>query len=284
MASINEINFIRNRMGNIETLERQMTATAAISITERDRTTDILIGANKTYEALLEPATAIIQQTPGAQAAHPLLREPGDSRAVSAYLLMGTDRVLCGTHNEDIFFKVAKTKYPEDQLFVIGSQITDLAQSLRQTVTATFPSTSPEKTLTFADFAPVGTTLLTKYSAGEIHRVFVVYKQENGVQVHQVIPIPFSEFTTIFSGFRPTIEPTDAAILDWTLKHLVLYGIYKYFLTSAIQEFSARLKTASTAKIGAKQLHEELDIQQNTLRRARITEQIIELEDTKTQV
>jgi F0F1-type ATP synthase gamma subunit len=134
--------------------------------------------------------------------------------------------------------------------------------------------------MTLAEFAPVGTSLLTKHAAGEIHRVIVVFKQENAICLRQVIPISSDDIPAASSKFRPKVEPDDETVLDWTLKNMVLYGIYKNFLTSSIQEFTARLKTASTAKIGAKQLTEELDMQQNTLRRARITEQIIELADT----
>jgi len=279
MASVNEINSIRNRMEHITTLERQMTATAAISMTERDRTEKILDLAIHAYESLREPAAAVIRQLPGIRTTHFLLKEPDSATATTAYLLMGTDRVLCGTHNEDILFETVKAKHSQDKLLIIGSQITDIAQSAHLPIIASFPSTSPEKTMTFAEFSPVGTTILAEHAKEDIQRAVVVFKQKDAVCMRQVIPILPEDIPAPTSELRPKVEPDDVMVLDWTLTYLVLYGIYKNFLTSSIQEFTARLKTASTAKIGAKQLNEELDMQQNTLRRARITEQIIELAD-----
>jgi ATP synthase F1 gamma subunit len=283
MASAQEINETKGRIGLTVTLKQEMTAQVGVAISEIQRTQETLDQVRPFYTTLLEPLSLIIRHNRSVLLHNPLCMDVHDSEKPIALVLIGTDRALCGTHNDDLVEKAFELKQKEGRdahYIAIGRQVVDVLRNYNHPVTNHFPSTTPEKTHTMEDVIPMCKPLLTDFQNNKYSRVYALhYNDAQELAVRQMLPIPLFPFLHYEDTIHPTFEPDNEKLVTWVLTRLFYTSFYNDFLTSALREFNVRLLTASTAKVGAQQLHDELGITYNTLRRGIITNQVIELGD-----
>jgi len=283
MPSRQEVNDIGTRIEGINRLGRKMTALAAISFKEIVATSEVMSTCFPMFEALSEPFEVLLRQYPLLVEQHPLVLNRDNQSGPIAYVIIGTDRALCGSHNDNLVEKVHEFEGQDTRpitYYVIGSQIYDQISGRGRNIVGPFPSTSPEKTTSLAEFSSVSRPLLSEYRKGMYAGVYVIYYQrESQPLIRQMLPIVFdaSSATDRRAGF--TFEPNALEVLDWLLPTYFNLRFYVDYLTSSLQEFEARKDTANNAKMGARKLDEVLTIEQHRLNLALTTAQVIELDN-----
>ena len=284
MASAGEAVKIDSRIGTMHNLENLMIGLASVSTMEILRTRDVLALSRNMFDELAEPLDLMVRKNPLAIKNSPLTK--GREEGMRAFVVIGTDRPICGLHNEKLLHKVTaelkKENVPNEQsiFFPMGRRIAYLLKNTGQPISRVFPSTSPQRTMTVEDLSSLYEILLDSFLRGECHSVnLIYYKDSPDPFVRQLLPIPTDSLPILEkSSLQPIVEPRDEIVIDWMLKHFFILGLYNDFLTSALQEFKVRLEIATQAQIGIPDLIKTLELEGNKIRLAQITDQISELQ------
>jgi ATP synthase F1 gamma subunit len=275
---------IDSRITAMNNLEGIMIGQASVSTMEILRTQNVLAFSRNMFDELAEPLDLMVRSNP--LVIKNSLLTKSKKEGVRAFVVIGTDRPICGLHNEKLLYKaVSKLKerdIPNEQsiFFPMGRRIAHLLEKTGQPISRTFPSTSPKKTMTVEDISPLYGILLDSFLRGECHSVdLIYYKDSPDPIVRQLLPILIDSLPVLEkSSLHPSVEPQDEIVSDWLLRQFFILGLYNDFLTSALQEFQIRLEIATQAQTGIPDLIKILELEGNTIRLAKITDQIRELE------
>ncbi len=232
------------------------------------------------------------------------------------FVLVASDKGLAGAFNSSVFKKFAAhfekwaslaPEGREQHLFLaVGEKANAFLQRKGVNILKKFTSvgdyTTPEQVAPLADFITQG------YLNKDFDRVIVIsthfksaLKQEP--HVRRVLPIDFDHISDTITEIIPErgkfaelikehnisfipdknklkdylIEPSPKVVLERLAKHLFFMQVYHLILEANASEHSARRMAMKTASDNAKDLGENLNLQYNKSRQARITTEISEI-------
>jgi len=215
---------------------------------------------------------------------HPFIEERDVKRV--GYIVISTDRGLCGGLNSNEFKQVAldvkawKDKGVDADFATLGSKAAGFFQRFGGELLAKKAGLGDAPSI--QDLIGPVKVMLDAYSEGKIDRLFVVYnnfvttmKQEPIID--QLLPLPKAEEEVSANVWDYLYEPNPEAILETLLVRFIESQVYQGVVENAASEQAARMVAMKAATDNAGDLMDELQLVYNKARQAAITQEISEI-------
>ncbi|WP_147200444.1 F0F1 ATP synthase subunit gamma [Pantoea sp. MBD-2R] len=218
---------------------------------------------------------------------HPYLDERDVKRV--GYLVVSTDRGLCGGLNINLFKKLLADmkgwadKGVESDLAIIGSKGLSFFRSVGGNVVAQVTGMGDKPSL--SDLIGPVKVMLQAYDEGRIDKLFIVSNKfintmSQSPQIVQLLPLPPAEETEGVvkkSTWDYLYEPDPKALLDTLLRRYVESQVYQGVVENLASEQAARMVAMKAATDNGGNLIKELQLVYNKARQASITQELTEI-------
>tara|TARA_R110000787_G_scaffold8220_4_gene27426 strand:+ start:69019 stop:69879 length:861 start_codon:yes stop_codon:yes gene_type:complete len=211
-----------------------------------------------------------------------------EERAVKrvAFILVSTDRGLCGGLNINLFKTVIKNmkgwadQGVEVDLCTIGSKGAAFFGSVGANLVATVRDMGDKPVA--AELIGSVKVMLDAFDEGRIDKLFLVSNDfvntmTQKPQVEQLLPLPPSEEEGLKHYWDYIYEPDAKDLLDGLLTRYVESQVYQGVIENKACEQAARMVAMKNATENAGTLIEELELLYNKARQAAITQELSEI-------
>ncbi|KMT65993.1 F0F1 ATP synthase subunit gamma [Catenovulum maritimum] len=215
---------------------------------------------------------------------HPYMEEREVKRI--GYIIVSTDRGLCGGLNANMFKKVIKDyadwkqKGVEVDFGVVGAKATSFFNSFGGNIVSQASGLGDKPSVT--DLIGSVQVMLEAYDKGEIDRLYVVYNKfvntmSQEPKIDQLLPLPKAEESQQKHKWDYIYEPSAEAILDALLTRYVESQVYQAVVENVASEMASRMVAMKAATDNAGNLIDELQLVYNKARQAAITQELGEI-------
>lgn len=204
------------------------------------------------------------------------------------YLLITSNKGLCGVFNYLIFKKISKEITIKDNLFICyGKKGAGFIHRLQGKILADF---SKNSSVTVA--SAIFDFILEKYYQGEIKNLYLVYNKfisptKYETQIEKILPISLelnNQMEVKRINLQYVIEPSSKALINNLLKNFLEQKIRDAILSSQAGEHSARMIAMKNATDNAKEIEIGLTSLRNKLRQEKITYELLDMITAKESV
>lgn len=236
-------------------------------------------------EALLSSMTDLIEGSP-----HPLF-EPRETIRKAEFLILTSDRGLCGGFNGNLLRRVEKfiaekkSSVQEIQIHVVGRKGRDYLKAKKiepfQTVSGIFDAMPFEQALQMAN------EVIAHYQEGKFDEYYLVYNYfrsaiSQEVRIDRILPLsrPSEQKDKKTSDhFVPEYiyEPSRTEVLTKLLPRSLATILRRAFLESVAGEFGARMAAMDNATNNCADMIGKLTLQMNRVRQAAITKELMDI-------
>lgn len=274
---------IRTKISGIKNTQKITSAMEMVAASKKRKAQDRM-DASKPYA---DKIRAVIGHLANAnpEYRHPYLQERDVKRV--GYIVISTDRGLCGGLNANLFKQVAKdvtdwkSKGATVQVCAIGSKGTGYFKSRGYDVVASMTQLGDKPAV--SDLIGGVKVMLDDFNSGKIDRLFVVFNefvntmvQKPGIE--QLLPLKAAEDETSRRHTWDYIyEPNAEALLDHLLVRYVESVVYQGVVENLACEQASRMMAMKSATDNAGELIDSLNMEYNKARQAAITQEIAEI-------
>jgi len=216
---------------------------------------------------------------------HPFTVEREEVKRV-AYIVMATDRGLCGGLNNNLFRKLLSDfrdwneKGVEITLVLVGRKASQFFRRLNVDISAATQDLGEQPRL--EDLIGSIKVLLDDYKEEKVDRVFLCYNQFVNTMTQKsvlepVLPLPASDDEPMLQYWDYLYEPDAEQLLDDVLTRYVESLVYQAALENVASEQAARMVAMKSASDNASDLIDDLQLAYNKARQASITQEISEI-------
>ncbi len=202
------------------------------------------------------------------------------------YIVISTDRGLCGGLNINLFKKVLadagkwQSKGADVEFGVVGSKATSFFNNMGSKVTSQISGLGDNPSIT--DLIGSVRVMLKAYDKGEIDRLFVVYNKFVNTMtqqptIDQLLPLPKSDDDEIKHRWDYMYEPDAQVLLDQLLVRYTESQVYQGVVENLACEQAARMVAMKAATDNAGDLIDDLQLVYNKARQASITQELSEI-------
>lgn len=214
---------------------------------------------------------------------HPFTEDREDVKRVG-FIIMSTDRGLCGGLNTNLFKLALKSiaewreQNVEVDIAVFGGKAASAFRRFGLVAETTGMGDKPE----LNDIIGTIKVMLDAYEEGRIDRLFLVENQfisslTQTPRVQQLIPIVASDEEEIKYHWDYLYEPESKEVIDALMQRYIESLIYQAAVENVGCEMSARMVAMKSASDNAGNLIDELQLVYNKVRQAAITQEISEI-------
>ncbi|MFP3029051.1 MAG: F0F1 ATP synthase subunit gamma [Arsenophonus sp.] len=216
---------------------------------------------------------------------HPYLKERDVKRI--AYLIVSTDRGLCGGLNINLFkkllieMKIWTDKGVQIDLALIGSKAISFFNSVSSNIVAQVSGMGDDPSL--SDLIGPVKIMLEAYDKGHLDKLFLVTNKF----VNTMIQVPISiQLLPLLAGDDETLkkkswdylyEPDPKILLDILLRRYIESQVYQSVIENLASEQAARIVAMKAATDNGGNLIKDLQFVHNKTRQASITQELIEI-------
>ncbi|QQX80283.1 F0F1 ATP synthase subunit gamma [Shewanella sp. KX20019] len=215
---------------------------------------------------------------------HPYL-EVREAKRVG-YIVVSTDRGLCGGLNVNLFKKVVadvkkqRADGVEVEFCPIGARSVQFFASFGGQVSAHASGLGDAPKL--ADLIGTVRVMLEAYNEGKLDRLYVVFNKFVNTMsqtpvIEQLLPLPKSEEDEISHHWDYLYEPDPKELLDTLLVRYVESQVYQGVVENIASEQAARMVAMKSATDNAGDLISDLQLVYNKARQAAITQELSEI-------
>ncbi|MBA3723783.1 MAG: ATP synthase F1 subunit gamma [Candidatus Levybacteria bacterium] len=205
-----------------------------------------------------------------------------DTTGKTLFVIIGPDKGLCGGLVTNLVRDVMKRAKSQDSFITIGKKVESPVAHYNKNIVGSFifGNTLP----TFDVVYPIVTMINEQFKSGKIDTVEIVSSHfvnvfvQKATQTH-LLPIrPQAETETksvndAFQLFEPNVEE----LLPDLLQRYIEMAVYQEILESYLSEQAARLLSMQNATTNAKEIIEDLKLEYNKTRQAKITAELLDI-------
>lgn len=261
---------------NISQITGAMEAVAASKM----KKAQLSAGGGKPYQEVLQMIVAQLRRQAGEQAPHPLLVQTEEQQQKpSLYILVSSDKGLCGGLNSNLF-RVAEKTIPSRALVVaIGKKAVHYAERTDWEMLGVIPTLGDSPS--YIDIKPASMIALEEFMAQRISSVTLVYQkfyntliQRPTVDILLPVQIKTLEQEMRLFNLAYTFEPGREELLEDLLPYYVHMSLYQSVLSAKAAEQSARMIAMKNASENAEDVRKNLLLLYNQERQKVITSEI----------
>lgn len=280
MANAKEI---RTKIASIQSTQKITKAMEMVANSKMRKTQDRMAASRPYAEMIREVIGHLALAHLGVK--HPYLEERDVKRV--GYLIISTDRGLCGGLNINLFKTVLtdmsawQEKGVESDVALIGSRGVSFFSSIKASILTQVTGMGDEPTLSNL-IGPVK-TMLKAYDDGKIDKLYIVTNRfintmSQKPTVQQLLPLPPSEDKELKdSSWDYIYEPDAKSLLDVMLRRYIESQVYQAVVENLASEQAARMVAMKAATDNGANLINELQIVYNKARQSAITNELIDI-------
>ncbi|RKS85813.1 ATP synthase F1 subcomplex gamma subunit [Orbus hercynius] len=280
MANAKEI---RTKIASIQSTQKITKAMEMVANSKMRKTQDRM-AASRPYAELIRKVIGHLALA-HSSVKHSYL-ETRDVKRVG-YLIISTDRGLCGGLNINLFKTVLadmndwQAKGVQSDVALIGSRGVSFFSSLKANILTQVTGMGDEPSLSSL-IGPVK-TMLEAYDEGKIDRLYIVTNKfintmSQKPTIQQLIPLPPSDEDELQDKAWDYIyEPDANALLDVMLRRYIESQVYQAVVENLASEQAARMVAMKAATDNGANLINDLQIVYNKARQGAITNELIDI-------
>lgn len=287
MANLRDI---RNRIESIQNTQQITKAMKMVAAAKLRKAQNRIIETRPYASKMQEVVARLVK---GATEDNELLQQR-DSVDKILFIIIGSDRGLCGGFNNNLFKEVEKqidnrfSEYKAQgtlEVMAVGRKATKYFGKRSYNVVREFPGFFDE--LHFSQISEMMKAVISEFRSGAYDEVHLAYNEFQSViaqnrMVEKILPIdPASLIVEEESEEQEYIdyifEPGVDSILDELLPLHLHMQLWKAVLESNAAEQGARMTAMDNATENAKELEDDLRLEYNRARQSAITTEISEI-------
>ncbi|WP_068547055.1 F0F1 ATP synthase subunit gamma [Thalassotalea crassostreae] len=273
---------IKNKIGSVKNTQKITSAMEMVAASKMRRAQDSMSSSRPYAENIRNVIGHIARGQ--LEYRHPYLEEREVKRV--GYIVISTDRGLCGGLNINLFKNVLKdsAKWQEQgaevDFALVGSKAAGFFSSFGANIVAQKSGLGDSPSIT--DLIGSVKVMLDAYDNGEIDKLFVVYNKFVNTMtqkptIDQLLPLPKSDDDAISHRWDYIYEPDAQALLDQLLVRYVESQVYQGVVENLASEQAARMVAMKAATDNAGNLIDDLQLVYNKARQAAITQELGEI-------
>ncbi|MBZ9613255.1 F0F1 ATP synthase subunit gamma [Rheinheimera sp. YQF-2] len=273
---------IKSKIGSINNTRKITSAMEKVAVSKMRKAQD-RVAATRPYAEGMRKVIGNLANG-SLEYRHPYLADREVKRV--GYIVISTDRGLCGGLNTNEFKKVAlelkswKDKGVDAQFAVIGNKATAFFKRFGGKVVAQQAGSGDVPRL--ADVIGSVQVMLNAFNEGRIDRLFLVYNQfvntmKQEPVIDQLLPLPKADIEQKAHNWDYLYEPDPKPILDMLLDRFVESQVYQGVVENSASEHAARMVAMKAATDNAGNLMDDLKLVYNKARQAAITQELSEI-------
>ena len=288
MANLRDI---RNRISSVNNTQQITKAMKMVAAAKLRKAQEKMTRTRPYASKIAEVAGRL---TGSNNVSNPVMRKPEEVENV-LFIIVGSDRGLCGGFNNNLFKEVEKQLHSNFQkhldnkslsVVAIGKKATAYFKKRKYNVIESFPGFFDD--IQYDATSSIMETATEQFIKGEFDEVYIAFNEFKSViaqnrKVQQVLPIDAENIGNVKSdnaseqAIDYLYEPNSQAILDRLLPLHLNMQLWRAVLESNASEQGARMTAMDSATENAKDLEKELRLKYNQARQSAITTEISEI-------
>ena len=270
----------------IRSIENTRKVTSALEMVSASkiRKSQALINATRPYGRMMRRVMGHMSKA-NPEYRHPFMVERDDIKKVG-YIIVSTDRGLCGGLNTNLFRLLLKDigrwqgKGAQISLVTLGKKASMFFKNLKVEIAAHASDLGEKPQI--EDLIGSVKVMLDAYREGTLDRLYIVYNDFiNTMTQHptleQLLPLPEGDDEEIRDIWDYIYEPDAESLLDTVLVRYMEFMVYQSVLDNLASEHAARMIAMKSATDNAGDLIDDLKLVFNKARQAAITQEISEI-------
>jgi len=274
---------IRGKIKSIKNTQKITKAMEMVAASKMRKAQDRMASARPYADRIQHVIGHLAQANPDFQ--HPLLVAREQIRRVG-YLVVSTDRGLCGGLNNNMFklalghMKQHKDAGAEIDLSLIGAKALTFFRRFGARIVSQVSHLGDTPHVT--DLIGSVKLLLDAYESGELDAVYLVHNEFVSTMsqqpvVRQMLPVEPMDQDALQTHWDYIYEPSAAELLDGLLNRYAESLVYRAVLDNIACEQAARMVAMKAATDNAGELIDNLQLIYNKARQAAITQELSEI-------
>jgi F-type H+-transporting ATPase subunit gamma len=280
MAGAREIRTKIKSVGNTRKVTRALEMVSASKI----RKAQELMRASRPYARAMKQVIGHLAKA-NTEFKHPFLNERESVKRVG-YIVVSTDRGLCGGLNSNLFRKLLgeirawQEKNVEVDIVAIGTKANAFFKRLKVNLVGSASHLGERPKI--EQLIGVIKIMLDSYSVGRIDRLVLAYNDFVNTMTQkptldQLLPLPASDTLTTAHDWDYLYEPDAETVLEHVLTRYIESLVYQATLENLASEHAARMVAMKSASDNATKAIDSLTLVYNKARQAAITQEISEI-------
>jgi F-type H+-transporting ATPase subunit gamma len=274
---------IRTKIASIKSTQKITKAMEMVAASKMRRAQDRMSASRPYAEKMLQVIAHLSRATP--EYRHSFLATERERRRIG-YIVVSSDRGLCGGLNSNLFRKLVQEIKAQRQgsiesvFCTIGSKALGFFKRFGGEVLAQATHLGDQPHI--EDLIGPAKVMLDAYESGEIDAIYVagnvfVNTMTQQPTVMQLVPIHAEEIELEGHRWDYIYEPDAKAVLDALLTRYIESLVYQAVVENGACEQAARMVAMKSASDNAGNLIDELQLVYNKARQAAITQEISEI-------
>jgi F-type H+-transporting ATPase subunit gamma len=274
---------IRTKIKSIQNTRKVTRALEMVSAAKIRRAQD-LMKASRPYARLMRQMIGHIARA-NTEYQHPFLVERDEVSHVG-YIVISTDRGLCGGLNANLFRKLLvdirawQEKGAEIDVVCIGQKAAAFFKRLKVNLVGSVTHLGEKPRMD--QLIGAIKVELDSYMQGRVDRLFLVHNDfvntmTQKPEIRQLLPLLPSDEVASTHNWDYLYEPSAPEIMDHVLTRYIESLVYQGVLENLASEHAARMVAMKSASDNANKLIGELTLVYNKARQAAITQEISEI-------
>jgi F-type H+-transporting ATPase subunit gamma len=275
---------ITSKIKSVENTKKVTSALEMVSASKIKKSQD-LMNASRPYARMMRRIIGHLGKA-NPEYRHPFTVSHGDQVKKVGFIVVSTDRGLCGGLNTNLFKLVLNEmgewqgKGAEVVLVTLGKKAGSFFRGIKVDIAATVTDMGENPQI--EDLIGSIRTVLDAYREQDIDRVYLVYNDfintmSQRPTIDQLLPLPETDDEEIRDIWDYIYEPDAETLLDTVLVRYIESLVFQAVLENLASEHAARMIAMKNATDNAGELIDELKLVYNKARQAAITQEISEI-------
>lgn len=237
--------------------------------------------ASRPYVTKLTQLTQAVTLQTAESHKHPYMLFNKEAKG-NLLIVLAPDKGLCGGLVTNLIKEFMLNSHsPETTKFIImGKKVQAQAVRVNKDIIASFNFGT--KLPPFSSVFPLVSLINDFYLKGKVQSVKVLYSDFSNLftqkpNVSQLLPIQLPATTATLSDQATLYEPSLQELIPSLLTHYLEMSLYQLLLESFLSEQAARMVAMQNATNNAKDIIEELRLEYNKTRQAKITSELLDI-------
>ena len=273
---------IKKKIGSVQNTQKITSAMQMVAASKMRRTQDKMRQGKSYSSKIREVISHLASSNP--EYTHEYMKERPDKNI--GYIVVATDRGLCGGLNVNLFRSVVKemgtcsAKGGNVELGLIGNKAAPFFRAIGGNITAIVSDVG--ETPVLADLIGGIGVMLEAYKEGRIDKLFLASNEfENTMtqtpNIRQLLPLAKEEDEAYTHHWDYIYEPDAKQLVDGLVVRYIEAQVYQAVIENGACEQAAKMVAMKNATENAGKLIDELQLIYNNARQAAITQEIAEI-------
>ncbi len=267
------------RIRTAQNISKTTKAMQMIAASKLKKAQDAALSSRPYVEKLLAVTGDLTKRVE--KAALPLYMKEQKSTGKTLFVVIGPDKGLCGGLVTNLMRDLMKRANAQDSFITIGKKVELPVAHISKNIIGAFPfgNTLPKFDVVY----PIVNLINEQFKSGKIDNVEIVSTHFASVFIQKahkthLLPIrPQEEKETNVNDAFQLFEPSAEELLPDLLQRYIEMAVYQEVLESYLSEQAARLLSMQNATNNAKEIIEDLKLEYNKTRQAKITAELLDI-------